>query len=255
MEISIVKDPHRNLRFPSLSSIRKDIFHYILHYLGVVICILTIILGRHFHSNTPNPTPTLPNPTPTPPSSSPSPTPPSFTKDDWWKLALQLTMIGYSLLLSVKEILQIMNSTNFKVYFRRDNNKFDILAILLTLFTASASLYCGDQDVAARFPWMSNLIMLAWLLTWFQLSTDIMSCLPIRDIELYINMFKDVARTYVRIIACFVPPLLAFGTSFNGETLDIFFSRILSCQIFQVMNKLFYPTKFYNLPYQSKTCI
>ena len=137
-------------------------------------------------------------------------------------------MIGYSLLLSAKEALQIRNSKNFKVYFRRDNNKFDILAILLTLFTAFASFCCGKEDVAARFPWMSNLILLAWLLTWFQLSTDIMSCLPIRDIELYINMFKDVARTYVRIIACFVPPLLAFGASFNGKSLDLFISKIIN---------------------------
>ena len=65
--------------------------------------------------------------------------------------------------------------------------------------------------------WIQYLIILVSLVTWFQLCTDILVCLPIPNIAQYLNMFQYVSRTYLHIIGCFLPFMAFFAVCFKSK--------------------------------------
>jgi len=54
------------------------------------------------------------------------------------------------------------------------------------------------------------------LITWIQFCKDLMGCLPGSSIGLTLNMFAHVASSYIKVIACFAPFLLAFSYTFHA---------------------------------------
>ena len=84
--------------------------------------------------------------------------------------------------------------------------------------TAIISINCHDcvKDPNNCY-WIQYLIILVSLVTWFQLCTDILVCLPIPNIAQYLNMFQYVSRTYLHIIGCFLPFMAFFAVCFKSK--------------------------------------
>ena len=149
-----------------------------------------------------------------------------------WKLTLQVTMIIYSVLLSIKEVIQMTAAPEFRLYFRR--NRVDIIAITFTFLIAVISLSClecNDGVENTKCGWTNKLIVLVIILIWFQLCNDILQCLPISKIDQYLNMFYYVARSYLRIIACFLPFMFFFAGCFKSKWYGIKLKRSIYCLI------------------------
>ena len=103
--------------------------------------------------------------------------------------------------------------------------------------TAIISILCHDCDKDPNnCYWIQYLIILVSLVTWFQLCTDILVCLPIPNIAQYLNMFQYVSRTYLHIIGCFLPFMAFFAVCFksknNNDKMIVFWNITSNCKNF-----------------------
>ena len=189
---SLVRDRYRKSVKSMFPKTKTEWMHLLLHPIGYMSSITALMCGIHFHCN--------------------------FSENEMkarkeWKLGLEIMMLVYSTLLAVKEAVQIANS-KFRLYFRRDSNKIDLIAIIATMFIVVVSIvHCQiEKDYP---PWMFYLILTTVLIIWFQMCTDILQSLPLSDVEQYLNMYLHVARSYFAILLCFSPFFIAFAVTFK----------------------------------------
>ena len=193
---SLVRDRNKKSIKSIFPKTKTEWMHLLLHPIGYMSSTTALICGFHLH----------------------------FSKTDEyenrkdWKQGLEIVMLVYSTLLAVKEAVQIANS-KFRLYFRRDSNKIDLIAIIATMFIVVVSiLKCQiekDNTNTDYPPWMFYLILATVLIIWFQMCTDILQSLPLSDVEQYLNMYLHVAKSYFTIILWFSPFFIAFAVTFQ----------------------------------------
>ena len=126
-------------------------------------------------------------------------------------------MLVFSFALTLKELSQIMIEKNdYQTYWEKITNWVDILSITSTVMVAISLLVIGE-DQNDTMPWLDNFVHMVVLITWIQFCKDLMGCLPGSSIGLNLNMFAQVASSYIKVIACFAPFLLAFSYTFHGK--------------------------------------
>ena len=101
-----------------------------------------------------------------------------------------------------------------KLYFTRVSNYVDVVCI-----TCVFGLGFILSTKREPYPWLLNFVYIVVIIVWFQFCKELMLCLPFRSIGLNLNMWSSVAKSYVRIIACFAPFLLAMTYVFIGKML------------------------------------
>ena len=72
--------------------------------------------------------------------------------------------------------------------------------------------------------WLKNLVYIVVLIAGFQFCKDVMECIPLQSIGLILNMWYKVALSYVKIVTCFAPFLLAITYVFNGRNQSFSYS-------------------------------
>ena len=128
-------------------------------------------------------------------------------------------MLGYSSILLIKEGMQIMGQWDkhgdCRFYYTSISNWVDLLCIAC-VFGLGIGLVM-KSDTVPHDPWLKNFVYIVVLIAWFQFWKDIMECIPLQSFTLNLNMWAKVAQSYVKIIACFAPFLLAITYVFNGK--------------------------------------
>ena len=202
---SLVRDRNKKSIKSIYPKTKTEWMHLFLHPIGYMSSITALICGFHLH----------------------------FSKTDEyenrkdWKQGLEIVMLVYSTLLAVKEAVQIANS-KFRLYFRRDSNKIDLIAIIATMFIVVVSMvHCqivkkDNTDNTDYPPWMLYFILATVLIIWFQMCTDILQSLPLSDVEQYLNMYLHVAQSYFAILLCFSPFFIAFSATFKCTIKTLF---------------------------------
>ena len=128
----------------------------------------------------------------------------------------------FSFALALKELSQIIIEKmygDYQTYLEKVTNWVDILSIASAVMVAVSLLLIGDQyhNQNSTMPWLGNFVHMVVLITWIQFCKDLMGCLPGSSIGLNLNMFAHVASSYIKVIACFAPFLLAFSYTFHGK--------------------------------------
>ena len=124
-------------------------------------------------------------------------------------------MLIFAFALTLKELSQIViEKSDYQTYQEKITNWVDILSIVSTVMVAVSLL---REDQYDTMPWLSNFVHMVVLITWIQFCKDLMGCLPGSSIGLTLNMFAHVASSYIKVIACFAPFLVAFAYTFHGK--------------------------------------
>ena len=124
-------------------------------------------------------------------------------------------MLIFAFALTLKELSQIViEKSDYQTYQEKITNWVDILSIVSTVMVAVSLL---REDQYDTMPWLSNFVHMVVLITWIQFCKDLMGCLPGSSIGMTLNMFAHVALSYIKIIACSAPFLIAFAYTFHGE--------------------------------------
>ena len=127
-------------------------------------------------------------------------------------------MLGYSSILLIKEGMQIMGQWDkhgdCRFYYTSISNWVDLLCIAC-VFGLGIGLVMKSDTV--HDPWLKNFVYIVVLIAGFQFCKDVMECIPLQSIGLILNMWYKVALSYVKIVACFAPFLLAITYVFNGR--------------------------------------
>ena len=124
-------------------------------------------------------------------------------------------MMVYTPILAVKEILQ-MRSLGKNAYLSQASNITDLVAIICVFATSILTLV-NSLLKHGNEKWTENILLFVVLLTWFQICTDLLQCLPSAIIQKNLGMFFYVAKSYVKILAGFAPFLVAFAAAFRGK--------------------------------------
>ena len=131
---------------------------------------------------------------------------------------MYVIMVAYSSILAIKEVMQVMGEWEkygcCQLYYKNISNWVDLVCIVCVFGLGIGFMIKEDS---LHNPWLVNLVYIVVLIAWFQFWKDIMECMPFQSIRLNLNMWAKVALSYVKIIACFVPFLLAMTYVFNGE--------------------------------------
>ena len=138
---------------------------------------------------------------------------------DWWKWYLWAMMLVYSPILMIKEIMQMAGEKrkhkSCKLYYTQIGNWVDLICITCVF---GLGIILSTKGVST-YPWLLNFVYIVVIIVWFQSCRELMLCLPSRSIGLNLNMWSSVAKSYIRIIACFAPFLLAMTYVFIGKML------------------------------------
>ena len=138
------------------------------------------------------------------------------------QVSLQGIMMGYTLVLMLKEILQFrhmrsLGENMYKLYMSQASNITNWVAITCVFATVIILNVDHSENLTKKVQNLQNLLLFVVLLTWFQICTDLLQCLPSATIQKNLGMFFYVAKAYVKILAGFAPFFVAFAASFRGE--------------------------------------
>ena len=182
------------------------LFFHLIHILGYVLCVTTLIFGYTFHQTVEH-------------------RKEDFTLDKCtqneelttWKM-IEISLIFYPLLLLLVELIKMKTAKTLREYFERKKTWIDFVEIIISLIIALESRH-SHQNIC-EYPWIPNLILIVSLLSFSQLIDDIVDSIPNNDIvqvDMYRHIFYRVARTYLVIMAGFLPFLVAFAFCFQGR--------------------------------------
>jgi len=79
--------------------------------------------------------------------------------------------------------------------------------------------------VIDNISFISRLLILSFIpmipSQYFQFANDILACVNMItvsfQVEEYLNMFQHVAKSYIKIMICFLPYLMGFAGAFQGD--------------------------------------
>ena len=180
-------------------------FIHLTHVLGYVFCLTTLLFGQIFHKKVEHRKGSFTHNT--------CENNEEFTS---WRM-IQMSLICYPVLLLLVEITKMKFAKRSCNFLEQKKTWIDFISIALSLTIALVSRQSHVH--ICMYPWIPDLIWIAILLSFSQLIDDIVDSIPNNDIiqvDIYRHIFYQVARTYLVIMAGFLPFLVAFAFCFQG---------------------------------------